>query len=339
MAGERGRRRGVTWLVGVLLVLALAWCGYWYAVSRAAEVVIGRVISAVSAHGGSLSWTEQGIGGFPLSLDLRGSQVKFAYPPRSVAAGVNRVMASAPLYYPGRVTAAFVGPVVFDSPEAGIAASASWLLATAGVDVGLNGLIRASTSIDGLTVEQTGTRSPIRHLAVGHADFAAAPAAGDDYRITAAARDLTVERSDDQSYPALAGQLDLTAIHFGSGLGIDPKQAIKAWAKGGGKIRVDRIQFSAGSFTASAAGDLSLDAQGLLSGQLTLSLTGLSVLPDLAEQIRPGSRKRLQQVVGAVTAMTQPTGTGDTRKIPVLIMKGTVSVMLIPVATIPAVKL
>src|SRR5258707_497736 len=85
MARERGRRRGVRWLVGLLVIPTLAWCGYWYAVSRAAEAVIERIAAAVTAHGGSLSWTDQGIGGFPLSLDLRGSQVKFAYAPASLA--------------------------------------------------------------------------------------------------------------------------------------------------------------------------------------------------------------------------------------------------------------
>ena len=79
MASELGRRRGVRWLVGLLVILALSWCGYWYAVSRAAQAVIDRITAAVSARGGSLSWTEQRIGGFPASLDLRGSQVKFAY--------------------------------------------------------------------------------------------------------------------------------------------------------------------------------------------------------------------------------------------------------------------
>src|SRR5437763_8923216 len=69
MAGERGRPRGVRRLVGLLVILALAWCGYWFAASRAAEAVIERITSAVTAHGGTLSWIDQGIGGFPLSLD------------------------------------------------------------------------------------------------------------------------------------------------------------------------------------------------------------------------------------------------------------------------------
>src|SRR3954447_23338895 len=136
MARERGRRRGMKWLIGLVIVLGLAWTGYWYAVSRAAETVIARMSAAISAHGGSLSWSEQGISGFPLSLDFRSSEVKFTYAPASVAAGINRVTASAPLYYPGRVQAAFVGPVVFDSPEAGIAVSASWSAASTLVDVG-----------------------------------------------------------------------------------------------------------------------------------------------------------------------------------------------------------
>src|SRR6478736_10132839 len=95
MAGERGGRRGVRWLIGLLIVLALSWCGYWYAVSRAAQAVIDRMAAAVSAHGGSLSWAEQRIGGFPASLDLGGSEVKYAYAPASIAAGINRVTASA----------------------------------------------------------------------------------------------------------------------------------------------------------------------------------------------------------------------------------------------------
>src|SRR5579871_4994611 len=103
MARERGRRRGLRWLTGLLVVLALLWCGYWYAVSRVAGVVIERVTAAVAAHGGSLTWSDQGLGGFPLSLDFRGSDLKFAYAPASVAAGINRVTASAPLYYPGRL--------------------------------------------------------------------------------------------------------------------------------------------------------------------------------------------------------------------------------------------
>jgi hypothetical protein len=55
--------------------------------------------------------------------------------------------------------------------------------------------------------------------------------------------------------------------------------------------------------------------------------------------LRPGSRKRVEQVVAAMTAMTQPAATGDARQIPVLINKGVVSVMLIPVYVIPPVKL
>jgi hypothetical protein len=338
MARERGRRRGVRWLIGLLILLALVWCGVWYAAGRAAQAGVDRLTAAVSARGGSLSWEEQGIGGFPLNLDFHGSGLKFAFAPASVAAGLNRLTAQAPLYYPGRVTAEFVSPLVFNAPENGIAVSASWSIATANADAGLNGLTRAGGSIDGLALDQTGPRLPIRRFAAKHADFVAEPAAGDDYRLTAVASDVSLERTDGQTYPLLAGQLDLTARHFGSSLGTDPKRAIAAWAAGGGAMRVDRLSFAAGSFTVAASGDLTLSRDGLVSGKLMLALTGLAGLPDLAEQLKPGTRDRVAKVVTAVTALSQPTGNGDTRQVPLIINKGIVSVGLIPIGIIPPVK-
>src|SRR5262245_25295461 len=192
MARERRRGRGIRWLFGLAIIVGLVWTGYWYAVSRAAETILAKVSSAISAHGGSLSWSEQGIGGFPLSLDFRSSEVKFTYAPASLAAGINRVTASAPLYYPGHVQAAFVGPVVFESQDAGIAVSASWRAATGAVDVGLSGLTRAGGSIDGLSLDQTGPRLPVKHLATAHADFDASPASDNAYRLTAKAREISL---------------------------------------------------------------------------------------------------------------------------------------------------
>jgi hypothetical protein len=337
MARERGRRRGVKWIAGLLIVLALLWCGIWYVAGRAAQAGVDRLTAAVTARGGSLSWEEQGIGGFPLNLDFRGSGLKFAYAPASVAAGLNRLTAQAPLYYPGRVTAEFVSPLVFNAPEKGIAVSASWSVATATADAGLNGLTRAGGSIDGLAIDQTGSRLPIRRVAARHADFVAGPAAGDDYRITAMASDVSLERADGQVYPVLAGQLDLTARHFGSSLGTDPKRAIRAWAASGGAMRVDRLSLAAGTFSVAASGDLTLDRDGLISGTLMLALTGLAGLPDLAEQLKPGSRERVAKVV---SALTRPPGNGGTLRVPLFINKGIVSVAFIPIGVvIPPLKL
>jgi hypothetical protein len=337
MAREpRRRRRGSRWLIGLLIVLALVWCGYWYAASRAAEAGFNRFVEAFTAQGGSVACTEQGIGGFPLRLDLRCAGAKLSAQPANLAAGMNRLSASAPLYYPGRVVADFVGPFVLNAQQVGVALTASWLLATATVDIGLNGLSRAGASLDGLALDQTGGRVPIRHLAASHIDFDAAPAGGGDYRITAVARDIAVVKSDGQTYPVVAAQLDVTAVHFGSGFGTDPKRTILAWAAGGGVMQVKTLAFTAGAFSATATGRLTIDRNGLLSGDLTLSLAGLDDLPDIAEQVRPGSRNKVSEAV----AFVKPAGNGASPPIPVRINNGAVFVGgIFKVGSIPPLKL
>ena len=135
------------------------------------------------------------------------------------------------------------------------------------IDVGLNGLTRAEGSIDGLALDQTGPRLPIRHLATGHADFAAAPAADSDYRFTADARGISVERAEGGPLPVVAGQLDATALKFGPGLGTDPQARIKAWARQGGTLQIDALSFSANKFSVTARGRVAVDQEGLLTGR------------------------------------------------------------------------
>jgi hypothetical protein len=343
MARERGRRRGVKWLTGLIIVLALLWCGVWYGAGRAAQAGVNRLAAAVSARGGTLSWEEQDIGGFPLALDFHGSGLKFAYAPDSVAGGLNRLTARAPLYDPGRVTADLVSPFEFNAPDKGIALTASWSDASIHADAGLSGLTRAGGRIDGLAMDQTGPRLPIRHVSAKHADFLAEPATtADDYRLTAVANEVSLDRSDGKSYPPVDARLDLTALHFGASLGTDPKRAIRAWLKDGGKLHVERLALASGSFSMVATnGDLTLDQDGLLSGKAMLAITGLAGLPDLAEQFKSGIHDRVVKIVAVVNALTKPAdGGGDTREVPVSINKGLVSVGFMPIPIpIPPMKL
>jgi hypothetical protein len=339
MARERGRRRGVRGFLWFLVVLAVLWCGVWYAAGRVAQMGLDHLTAAVSARGGSLSFADQGLGGFPLNVDFHGSDLRLAYTPASVAAGLNRVTAQAPLYRPGWVTADFVSPFVFSAPDRGIAISASWNGASADVDAGLSGLSRAEGSIDGLTLDQTGPRLPIRRVAADHADFVAAPVAGGDYRLTANANAVSVERPDGRTYPPFAGRLDLTALGFGGSLGTDPKRTLQAWARNSGAMRVDRLTLTAGKFSVTGVGDLKLDREGYLSGKLLLTFAGVSDLPDLAEKLKPGSGDKIAKYLPLLTAMSKPGAAGDTPQVPLLINKGAVFLSVFPIFAIPPVNL
>jgi hypothetical protein len=325
----------------VLILLALLWCGYWYAASKVAAMGIERVAAAVAAHGRKAGCGTQAIAGFPLSLDVQCAGATFAG--GDMSADLGQIGLTAPLYYPGHVEADLTAPLVFNAPGTGLAITASWAAARASADVGLSGLSGASAKLAALTLEQSGQslRLPFRKVSADEAEFVAAPGEGEDYRITGSARDLVVEPSSGQKLPVLAGAVDLSALKFGRSLGTDPRAALRAWIGRGGGIDLTRLTLFLGPASVSASGPLTLSSAGLLSGTLTVRLVGLEQLPDIMEGIRPGSHDRVAQFVTAVSAFTKPVKTeeGEARETILTIAGGTVSVGLIPLGKIPPLKL
>jgi hypothetical protein len=330
----------VRWLVGVLIVLAVLWCGYWYAASKVAAMGIEKVTAAVAAHGRTAGCGTQAIAGFPLSLDVQCSDAKLAG--TDLSADLGQIGVTAPLYYPGHVEANLTAPLTLNAPGLGLAITASWSAARARADVGLDGLSGASAHLAALTLEQSGdsVRLPFRKVSADEAEIVAAPGETDDYRLAVSARDVVIEPASGQKLPVLAGAVDLSALKFGRSLGTDPAQAIHTWIGKGGAIDLTRLTLFLGPASVSASGPLTLAPDGLLSGTLTVRLVGLDQLPDILEGIKPGSRDRVAQFVATVSAFTKAVKTeeGEARETVLTIKDGTVSVGLIPVGKIPAVR-
>jgi hypothetical protein len=338
---ERRRGRGRRFVVGFLILLAVLWCGYWYAASRVAAMGIEKVAAAVAAHGSKAACGTQAIAGFPLSLDVQCSGARLAG--TDLSADLGQIGVTAPLYYPGHVEASLTAPLTLNAPGLGLAVTASWSAARARADVGLDGLSGASAHLAALTLEQSGdsARLPFRKVSADEAEFVAAPGEVDDYRLTVSARDVVIEPASGRQLPVLAGAVDLSALKFGRSLGTDPVQAIRAWIGKGGAIDLTRLTLFLGPASVSASGPLTLAADGLLSGTLTVRLVGLDQLPDILEGIKPGSHDRVAQFVATVSAFTKAVKTeeGEARETVLTIKDGTVSVGLIPVGKIPPVKL
>jgi len=340
---QRVKRRGrpLRWLVGVLVVLAVLWSGYWYAASKVAAMGIERVTAAVAAHGREAGCGTQAIAGFPLSLDVQCSGAKFAGP--DMSADLGQIGISAPLYYPGHVEANLTAPLTFNAPGPGLAVTASWQAAEASADVGLDGLSGARAHLTALTLDQAGAslRLPFAKVSADQAEFAAAPGDAEDYRLTGSARQVIIESASGQKLPVLAATVDLSALKFGRSLGTDIKKTIRAWIAKGGGIDLNRVTLFLGNSSVSASGPLTLSPQGLLSGTLTVRMVRLEELPALAEEIKPGTRDRVAQLVTAVSAFTKPVKTeeGDARETVLNIKDGAVMVGIIPVGKIPPLKL
>ena len=339
----RRRRRWPMWWVGGLVVLVALWCAYWYAANRVAASTIERVMASLSARGQNLTCVEQGLGGFPLTLDFNCRQAAYSGPNRTVSAALDRVDASAALYWPGLVTASATGPLDLETAAGGPALVASWTDASVNVEAGLSGLRRLAANLDGLKVEQKpGSQLPVAGLGAGHAAIAAGPAGDGDYRLGLVATGLQVKLPAGQELPVMSADLDVTAVQFGSALGRAPEETLRRWLRAGGVLKVERALVTFGDSSAGASGTLTLAESGLLSGTLTIRLTGLDRLPDTIAAFRPGLRKRVTEMVGMISAVAKPVKQADQTayEIPLAIMNGTVTLGgIIPIAAIPAINL
>lgn len=343
MATAKKRRgRGPKLLIGGLILFVILWCAYWYAASTIAGSAIERAATSLAARGRSVTCAEQGITGFPLSLDLMCRDPAFIDPATGLSAEIEGVRANAPLYWPGEVNLGLAGPLSLAMPGGLGALAATWSSASARIDAGLGGLSSFAVNLDALSIApKEGTKLPLSSLVAGHADVSASPAGDADYRLTLAAADVDAILADGRALPKIGLTADVTALQFGSSLGANPAGLLRDWLRSGGTLRIDRVALSANRSGAAASGTLTLSKDGLLSGTLTLRLIGLDGLPEMAEAFRPGSRDRVAQVVAMISGVARQVKQGDETayEIPLGIKDGTVAFGgLIPIGKIPALR-
>ncbi len=336
------RRLGWTKLVVIFIAVVLVlWCGYWFATNRMAAAAAEKLVAVLAANGRALTCTENTTGGFPLSLDLHCGEARYDDKTAGMSVALSKVSATAPLYRPGSASAAVAGPMAFDAPAEGVSFDATWTAAVARVDAGLSGLEGARLDLDGLSVQPkaSGSTVPFARLDAGHAEMFAEPAGNNAYRFVLRADDVLVKPQKGSDMPKVGTALDLTASDFGDSLGSDPVRAVKAWLVRGGTVDVTRIALSLGNVAAEGSGQLQLSPKGLLSGSLTIRLTGLNKLPSAVDKVRPGAKDKVAQLVGAAGVFTKPVkGEKNVREAPIVIRDGVVTVGVIPVATIPPLR-
>ncbi len=341
---RRGLRRGATIGAIVFGLLVLLWCGYWFASDRIAVGAMRDLVASLAADGRAIDCAQDTTGGFPFSLDLDCGQASFHDTRAGMAVGLTRLTATAPIYWPGSVTAALSAPMAIDGPGPGVSFNANWTRAVADAEAGLSGLSRIVFELNDLAVaaKPDAQNPPFSKLVASRARIAAEPAGGDAYHFALSADDLQIrlkKGGKGGELPALAVEMDVTAHDFGGSLGTNPRGAILAWLARGGTVDVKRLLIALGQSSANASGTLRLSPNGLLSGDLNVRLTGLKQLPKTIGKLRSGSETQVKQLIAAAGMFTKPVeGNKEASDAPVTIRNGVVSIGVIPVGTIPPLR-
>lgn len=341
---DRRRRRGLTgWIVGLIVILALAWIGYWSGARYLAGIAVERATTAPVA-GNHLGCAGRSFSGFPLRVNLDCRTVTLAAPTRSVNAELGGLSASAPLYRPGFAAATITSPLTINAPGDGLALTASWSLGEAEATASPSGLKSVQGTFLGLEIENAGvgSRLPVIAAAAAVVEAFAKPAGGGAYAFGARADRLQIVRRNGTALPEADIELSVRALDFGNSLGTDPRATILAWLRDGGTAEVERARIRTGGAVVDADGMLTISPNGMLSGSLALRFTNLDALAALIETLRPGSRDQIGPALVALTAMTVPVDTedGPARQTTLTIIDGFVAIGIIPIPIprLPAIR-
>jgi hypothetical protein len=295
------RRNAIGWLIGIVVLLAILWVGYWAAANFAA----GKAIARISARGMNCQTLDTG--GFPLRIDIRCDRA--AYANNGSTAALGGFLARAPLFMPGKVDARLESPFTINLPGRNLALTATWTAGSAGGGAWIDGINAADAAFTALKIESS-SGLPVVSVAADSASGALKPAGGGSYDVATSLHRLALTKADGTAYPTLDLDTMATAVNVGA-LGTDPSAAFLAWLRGTPKVDIKRFRIASEGAIISATGNLSLSKEGLLNGNLLLRYNSIDALANLIETLRPGTREKYEAAFQGIAAMSKPVDTED----------------------------
>lgn len=316
---EAPRRRG-RWMIflpfALLILLGIAWSGFWHVAAGKADEAIEAWLAREAAQGRVYACGTRQIVGYPFRIELICDKPTARLPGDGgpVVASAPRFMAVAQVYDPRRLIGELVGPVEM-TDAAGRRADLSFAVAQASAAAGPDNRF-ARTSI-ALTAPR---------LTVEGAEIGAAQKL-----------DVHVRRKPDgpDGVFDIAVKLDagvsplLDAVAVGEGplaaefqaeiRGVDDlrpmptSERLKAFAEAGGQLHVALARLQRGAVAAEAKGDLALDVEGRPGGDLRVTARGLEDVVQALVGGEGGGKKKdlLGALLGAGAQMLGKEATLD----------------------------
>jgi len=277
----------------LLLIIAIAWSGFWlYAASqvgvqadawRAREARAGRIYDCA----------KRSVGGFPFRLEITcdGASVTL----KSQAAGqsatpvtakLGRILVVAQVYDPKRVIAEFTAPATI-TDQGGQSFVANWKLGRASV-FGLPDVPqRASIEFDAPALTRVDGSMQVPLADAGHVELHGRLAEGSPKDAPVIESVLEINKGTIRGvHPLLADPFDADVRALVSGLkDLSPKPwpvRFREMQAGGGHVEIVQSRIQQGDLVAVAAGTLGLSPAGRLEGELQMTVAGIErVIPAL----------------------------------------------------------
>lgn len=293
LAPRRRSRFGLYAVPVLVLIAAVAWSAFWfYAASevgvqadawRAQEARAGRVYDCGN----------RSVAGYPFRFEVRCTDPSVmlvsqtASPQMAFVARLAEILVVAQVYDPKLVIAEFKGPATIAERNAQPTLSVSWKLGRASV-VGLPAVPqRASLVFDDLAIDRTSGAAPIPLARVDHIELHGRQVDGSAPDTPAIETVLQINGGTLQDVHPLLAQPFNADIHarLNGMKDFSPKpwpDRFREIQAAGGSVEIQQSRIEQGDVVSVAAGTLRLNAQGLIEGELQMTVAGLErVIPAL----------------------------------------------------------
>jgi hypothetical protein len=266
--------------LGVVVVAALAWTGFWFHAASVARATLSGWQEREAQLGRQFSCGSQTIGGYPFRFEVRcqdaAADLTGANPPLQIRA--KQLLSVAQIYQPTLILAEIAAPLTVGEVGRKASLVADWTLAQAS----LRGLPmrpeRVSVAVDNLKLSEPAGVETL--FSAKHAELHARldPQSPPDQLVV----DVAVRL--EQATSAAAGPLldeainvELSTVLHGL-KDLRPKpvgELLRQLAAAGGDLQVVRARIARGTMLVDATGTLRVNLQGRLDGRLDVTIAGI----------------------------------------------------------------
>ncbi|MEJ8474878.1 DUF2125 domain-containing protein [Roseibium algae] len=338
---KRNLRIRYIFLSAAVVLTIFAWSAGWFYMRGQLQNQIERNLNGLEQAGVAASCADLKIAGFPFRFEVSCDDTSIIDAVGRTSR-LKRLLAVALVYNPWHVIIEAAGPYMFEAPEIGLKASADWKLARSSVLYSTDGLDQLDLAVDDLSLAALGAGVGVDLSAQsGQINLRIAP---EDLTALEAFVSLTGVKS--AMLPSDTSPID-GRIHLqvpngavllkGRGLESLPGAEDGSWP-----LRLVWSSLKSDELQLEATGDLRLDHQGLLSGNVDLTVFDIEAFVQFLSELMPGQAQTFEAMKGAALSFGRQSQDEEDGRLKVLmpftLSEGQVRLGLLPLGVLPPVN-
>lgn len=297
----RRTTRQLASVLAIVVILALAWTGGWFWLAGWADAKATETLQELSDQGIEVDCRDRGVGGFPFALRISCAETAVAERSSETTADFAGVSGGASVLAPMTVVIDMTSPVRLASSQLVEPAEMRWEEAAVNVGMGMNGPRDVTFVTEKLDAAFAVRDIPVGKIAAASAQGSLAPSDGGGTSGTFVFSELRLSIGGEDLPP-------MTGIVSGE-LSAPPRALLAGRAGMQAPIAARGIDIAleSGGARFKAEGEMTVDGEGIIDGNLVFQIAGVEALPAFIAALPEDWRKIGNAVAGGLLMFGKPT--------------------------------